>query len=104
MRSASIIPLLFALSCAHVKAPTDLVPYVLRKAAFELACAADQLKVTELSDGSTQAIGGSIEQKAYGVEGCGKRVRYTAYCTHPMMMKEWCDAMQTSGLLAPNSQ
>jgi hypothetical protein len=41
-------------------------------------------------------MAGSSTSKSYGVEGCGKRASYNAYCVKPMMMAETCNALQTS--------
>jgi hypothetical protein len=86
-------PLLAA--CAH-SVVTDLVPIVKKKAAFDLACTETQLTVTELGDQSVNSMAGSSKSKSYGVDGCGKRASYSAWCTHAMMMGETCNAQQTS--------
>lgn len=87
---------LFASACAHVATSTDLVSVVRTKASFELDCPAHELAITQLSGGQTANNGfASTNQKSYGVEGCGKRASYYAYCTN-MMGSESCEAMQSS--------
>jgi hypothetical protein len=85
-----------ASACAHVSSNTDLVQVVRTKASFELSCPEPQLNVTPLTGGQTNSNGfAATNQKSYGVEGCGKRASYYAYCTN-MMGQESCDAMQSS--------
>ena len=94
--------ILFA--CAHTPSSNvELVSVVKRKAAFELSCSESELKVTELSNGQAMTNGfAATNQKSYGVEGCGKRVSYYAYCTN-MMGSENCDAMQSGAVAAPGT-
>lgn len=74
----------------------DLVATVKKKAAFELGCTEEELKVTELSTGmSERGAYTALSQKSYGVDGCGKKASYNAYCTNSMG-SENCDAMQSS--------
>jgi hypothetical protein len=40
----------------------------------------------------------ATNQKSYGVEGCGRRASYYAYCTN-MMGSQSCDAMQSSQMM-----
>ena len=82
--------------CAHVAAATDLTAVVRQKASFELSCAATELTITQLTGGQAMSNGfAATNQKSYGVEGCGKRASYYAYCTN-MMGSQSCDAMQSS--------
>lgn len=74
----------------------DLIATVKRKASFELGCAAEELKVSELSNQQNSTNGfGAVSQNSYGVQGCGKRASYRAYCSN-IVGSENCDAMQTS--------
>lgn len=94
---------LFANACAHVATSTDLVSVVRTKASFELSCPANELTVTQLTGGQETTNGfAATNQKSYGVEGCGKRASYYAYCTN-MMGSESCDAMQSSQPVAPGA-
>jgi hypothetical protein len=86
-------------SCSHAPA-TNLMPIVKKKAAFELGCSEAELKITELGDQSSSNMAGSSNSKNYGVEGCGKRASYNAYCVKGMMMAENCGANQTSSPVA----
>ncbi len=89
--------------CAHVATSTDLVTVVKKKASFELSCPSAELQVVELTGGQQMTNGfAATNQKSYGVEGCGKRASYYAYCTN-MMGSESCDAMQSSQPIAPKS-
>lgn len=86
---------LLAAGCATAHT-TDLRPLVAAKAAFELGCSAENLKITQLEDKSQGNMAGSVDNKSFGVEGCGKRASYDASCVRPMMMNETCAANQTS--------
>ncbi|MBT9556470.1 MAG: hypothetical protein IV100_10595 [Myxococcales bacterium] len=100
--SRIVIALLLAAGCAHAP-PTDLRPIVLNKASFELSCAKEQLSLSELSSQDMGNMAGASVQKTFGVEGCGKRASYRAYCVKPMMMAETCDAQQSSAPTASPS-
>jgi len=91
-------------ACAHVSTSTDLISVVRNKASFELSCPANELKITQLTGGQAMTNGfAASNQKSYGVEGCGKRASYYAYCTN-MMGSESCDAMQSSQPVAGGSR
>lgn len=51
-----------------------------------------QRTVTELNDNSNSNMAGAVNSKSFGVEGCGKRASYSAYCVKPMMMNETWEA------------
>ena len=97
---AALVSSVFCVSCGAASPPKDLRPIVANKAAFELSCSADQLKITELSDASQENMGAVSDAKTFGVEGCGKRASYNAWCVKPMMMDESCGATQTSAPIA----
>jgi hypothetical protein len=83
-------------ACAHVSTSTDLIGVVKNKASFEMNCPATELTVVPLSGGQNMTNGvAATSQKSYGVEGCGHRTSYYAWCTN-MMGSESCDAMQTA--------
>lgn len=89
-----VVAVLLLSGCAHAKG--DPITIVRTKAAFDLGCTEDQLKVTELGDKSMSNMAGGSNSKSYGVEGCGKRASYDGWCVKAMMMKETCDARQSS--------
>jgi hypothetical protein len=99
MRTALATTLLIAvastIACATATA-TDLRDIVKTRAAFDLKCEAGELTLTELSGGQSMSNGfAATEQKSYGVDGCGQRTSYYAYCTN-MLGKESCEAMPGS--------
>ena len=86
-------------SCAHVATQTDLTSVVRQKASFELNCNAAELTITQLTGGQAMSNGfAATNQKSYGVEGCGHRASYYAWCTN-MMGSQSCDAMQSSQMV-----
>lgn len=91
----------FTLSaCAHVATTTDLTSVVRQKASFELNCSGPELTITQLTGGQAMSNGfAATNQKSYGVEGCGRRASYYAWCTN-MMGSQSCDAMQSSQVAA----
>lgn len=97
-----VIAAVLPFACAHRPPPTvDLVSIVKQKAAFELACDKADLKVAELSSGQAMSNGfAATNQKSYGVEGCGKRASYYAWCTD-MMGNQSCEAIQQTAAASP---
>jgi hypothetical protein len=82
-----------ASSCATVHA--DLTEIVKKRAAYDMKCDAAKLELTPLSGGMNSSIPfAATNQKSYGVDGCGQRSSYYAYCTN-MLGQESCEAMPT---------
>jgi hypothetical protein len=77
-----------------VSVTQDLRPIVAKKASFELACDASTLTIAEISDSSVSNMAGTANTKTFGVQGCGKRASYRAYCVKAMMQSEVCEATQ----------
>lgn len=89
----AVVSAIFCISCAGASPAKDLRPIVAKRAAFELSCSADQLQIIEFSH--TSSMAGT--EKTFGVEGCGKRASYRAWCTTPSAMGgSTCDAVQAS--------
>ena len=100
LRKIVLVSVVATVSCGGASVTQDLRPVVAKKAAFDLACSEEQLKIIELGDSSNANMAGAATTKTFGVEGCGRRASYYASCVKPMMMNEMCTAMQTSAPIA----
>lgn len=69
--------------CACATSQTQLRTTAVERAAFDLECPAEQLKVTQLGDtitiGRTTATPG-LERTVFGVSGCGTKGVYVVEC------------------------
>jgi hypothetical protein len=85
--------LMFALAgCANFSSKEQLSKLALKRAAYDLSCKEDEIKITELQD---KRYGGLYddfsEEVMYGAEGCGQKQTYQVTnpeYSQPMVYKE----------------
>ncbi|MCC7071592.1 MAG: hypothetical protein IT383_09725 [Deltaproteobacteria bacterium] len=87
-------------SCATPRAPSgpSLSEQAVRKrAAFDLACASQEITIVQLSDPERiPSKGKRMSRGSWGATGCGQRASYLAECTTPLGAPSACTAVLNS--------